>query len=299
MEVQILSCAPAEKTPNRGFFIDKPSLACYIVQVMTPATNAANTVFYQQIGNFGWLALKLLLGVVLAVLVIGLIIGPFTYGKPRRKPRRNENFLDSVVYIGIELSHRLIDLLRGRLSKSSGRGGWLNDQQLLAMLRGMKPSEFEEYIAQVFAHLGYNTMLVGGSGDGGIDIEMTKDGRHYVVQCKKFITRKVDPHDVRDFYGAMGDRRIDGKGFFITTNIFTFEAEQFAEGKQMELIDGNRLIDLVRKSGVMGNSTGAPTNEPQRCPDCGKELVVRTNSNDGTKFLGCTGYPGCRYTKTM
>ena len=42
--------------------------------------------------------------------------------------------------------------------------------------------------------------------------------------------------------------------------------------------------------------------EVQKCPRCGSELVVRTVRNGdraGTKFLGCTKYPDCRYTKAM
>jgi restriction system protein len=36
------------------------------------------------------------------------------------------------------------------------------------------------------------------------------------------------------------------------------------------------------------------------CPKCGRALVERTarnGPNTGNKFLGCTGYPGCRYVK--
>jgi restriction system protein len=171
------------------------------------------------------------------------------------------------------------------------------------MMRGMSPSDFEEFVAKMFSALNYRTRLTGGSGDGGIDIAMMKDGRHYIVQCKKFITRKVNPHDVRDFYGAMGDQHIDGKGFFITTNIFTLEAENFAEGKPIELIDGTRLIELVRQSGVLGQQMN-PQNttsdlKTERCPNCGADLVVRTNSSNGNRFLGCSHYPNCKFTKPL
>ncbi|SHF15045.1 Topoisomerase DNA binding C4 zinc finger [Desulforamulus putei DSM 12395] len=38
-------------------------------------------------------------------------------------------------------------------------------------------------------------------------------------------------------------------------------------------------------------------NEPMICPQCGKTLKVR-NGPYGF-FLGCTGYPKCRYTKNI
>jgi DNA topoisomerase-1 len=36
-----------------------------------------------------------------------------------------------------------------------------------------------------------------------------------------------------------------------------------------------------------------PTNEV--CPECGKPLLLRMGRYG--KFLGCSGYPGCRYTR--
>lgn len=36
------------------------------------------------------------------------------------------------------------------------------------------------------------------------------------------------------------------------------------------------------------------------CPSCGKKLVVRTAKtgvNVGKQFYGCSGYPGCKYTR--
>ena len=38
----------------------------------------------------------------------------------------------------------------------------------------------------------------------------------------------------------------------------------------------------------------------KRCPECGRELAVRTNNHTGEQFLGCVGYPNhCRYTEQM
>ena len=254
----------------------------------------------QQIfANALWSILGLLFVLILAVLVLGFTVGLFTYGK-RGKSRRGSRdvLLDDVLEIGMSLSHLFIDWIKGRSSKT---GDWLNDQQLLAMLRGMSPTEFEEFIARVFEALGYKTKLMGGAGDGGVDIAMMKGGRHFLVQCKKFITQKVTPHDVRDFYGAMGNHHIDGKGFFVTTNIFTFDAEQFAEGKAMELIDSNRLVELVRQAGIMNfvpaQSKQPPAEQGASCPQCGGSLVLRTNKENNNRFWGCSNFPKCRFTK--
>jgi DNA helicase-4 len=36
-----------------------------------------------------------------------------------------------------------------------------------------------------------------------------------------------------------------------------------------------------------------------RCPECGSFLVVRRNRRDNSEFLGCQGYPRCRYTQDL
>ena len=125
---------------------------------------------------------------------------------------------------------------------------WRSDNELLYWLRGLKPWEFEEYIANLFTRLGYKAEAVGRSHDGGIDVVIEKNGVKSYIQCKKFITRKVNVHDVRDFLGALDDHLARGKAYFITTNKFTLEAEKFAEDKPIELIDGFKLIEYIKLS---------------------------------------------------
>ena len=124
--------------------------------------------------------------------------------------------------------------------------GFLSDRELLWMLRGMKPDEFEEYIADLFSKLGFKTEAVGGGYDEGIDVIAEKDRIKHYIQCKKFITQEVGVGALRDFYGAIADHLTNGKGYFITTNKFTLEAEKFAEDKPIELIDSYRLVEYIR-----------------------------------------------------
>jgi len=126
--------------------------------------------------------------------------------------------------------------------------GFLSNRELLLKLRNMHPTEFEEYVADLFSKLDYKTQTVGGSHDEGIDVIAEKDGIKHYIQCKKFITQTVRVGAVRDFYGAITDHLAKGKGYFITTNKFTLEAERFAEDKPIELIDGFRLIKYIRQA---------------------------------------------------
>jgi len=127
----------------------------------------------------------------------------------------------------------------------SSQTKWRSDRDLLRWLRGMTPEEFEKYIAELFSKLGYEAMAVGASHDEGIDVIAKKNGVSHYIQCKKYITSEVPVGAVRDFYGAIVDRLANSKGYFITTNKFTLEAEKFAEDKPIELIDGFELVRYI------------------------------------------------------
>lgn len=124
---------------------------------------------------------------------------------------------------------------------------WHSDRQLLWMLRGMNPAEFEEYVAVLFSKMGFQTKAVGGSYDHGVDVIAEKNGVKHYIQCKKYFgKREVGVGEVRDFYGAIADHLAQGKGYFITTNKFTLEAERFAEDKPIELVDSFKLIKYIK-----------------------------------------------------
>lgn len=172
---------------------------------------------------------------------------------------------------------------------------FLSDRELLLRLKKMHPTEFEEYIADLFLKLGYETQAVGGSHDRGIDVIAEKDGIKHYIQCKKFITQKVTVGEIRDFYGAVTDHLAEGKGYFITTNKFTLEAEKFVEDKPIELIDGQKLIEyihLVKKEKDVLESSSLG-----KCPKCGGNLIERKGKFG--KFYGCSNYPKCRFTKRL
>ncbi len=194
----------------------------------------------------------------------------------------------------------------------------LSDDEILAMLRGVSPSQFEQKMADMFAKLGYKTEVVGGANDGGIDVVAYKDGKKYFIQCKKFMTREVTPHDVRDFLGAITNvNNPADKGYFVTTNGFTLMAEKAAEGNpRIELIDGTQLVQYYKMAyGEVASEQSStppppvpppiPSAQPQGprvCPQCGGKLELRVahqGSYAGHQFWGCSNFPSCRYIEDI
>ena len=189
----------------------------------------------------------------------------------------------------------ILVLLKIKKNKFNKFYSWHSGKDLLKKIQAMNPNKFEYYIADMYLRLGYKTKQVGGSYDGGIDVIAEKDNIKHYIQCKKYVTSKVGVGEMRDFYGAMAGKLSNGKGIFITTNIFTTEAENFAKDKPIELIDGDSLLKLIKLA--KKEDEVIETERAGKCPDCGGELKNK-NGKYG-KFLGCSNYPKCKYTRNI
>lgn len=197
------------------------------------------------------------------------------------------SFLMMAGVVAVVFVFRVVSDLSQRRSKIK----WFLGKKKIQDLQYLTPTQFEHYVEELFRSLGYKTRTVGGRGDGGIDVEAEKDGIVCYIQCKKFIARQVPVGAVRDFYGAIADKIDGGKGYFITTNVFTLDAEKFAQGKPLELIDRFKLMEYVKLANVE-----APVVDTA-CPKCGGRLVER-KSKFG-RFMGCSTYPKCSYTSNL
>lgn len=165
-------------------------------------------------------------------------------------------------------------------------------------LAKMSWQDFELLMGQWFKTQGYAVVQAGGAhADGGIDIELRKDGELYLVQCKHYRGWKVPVDTVRDLYGVMTSRGAAG-GFVVTSGRFTAPAEEFASGRVISLIDGEKLSRILKQSDVStSQSTASTVIISPKCPSRGSEMVRRTahhGDNSGKDFWGCSKYPSCK-----
>lgn len=136
----------------------------------------------------------------------------------------------------------------------SGDGDTPEDwkEQLLDLLLGMDPGDFERLAGRLLREAGFISVNVTGrSGDGGIDgigvYRLSLVSFPVFFQCKRY-SGSVGPDAVRDFRGAMAGR--GDKGLLITTGTFTREAQREATrdgAPPIDLIDGDRLCDLLKE----------------------------------------------------
>jgi len=192
------------------------------------------------------------------------------------------------------------------------------------VLDGMSWREFEMLVGEGFRLQGYQVAETGGGGaDGGVDLVLTKPGKNggekFLVQCKRWRAFKVGVDVVRELYGVMAARGATG-GFVVTSGRFTAEAISFASGRNVNLVDGPKLHELIQqaKAGTFRSparasnpaaTRPAPASPPSAapmqapsCPLCSSPMAQRTakrGANAGSEFWGCTDYPACRGTRPI
>ncbi|MFG6412302.1 restriction endonuclease [Roseateles sp. DC23W] len=166
-------------------------------------------------------------------------------------------------------------------------------------LNGMSWQQFERLVGEGFRRQGYRVTETGQIGpDGGVDLELRKDAELHLVQCKQWRAQRVGVAVVRELYGAMAARGAAG-GFVVTSGRFTQEAADFADGRNVRLIDGDGLKVLLAAGRMPPVAPVRPRAEPP-CPLCGKGMVLRAakrGAQVGNRFWGCSAFPGCRGTR--
>ncbi len=199
-------------------------------------------------------------------------------------------------------------------------------------LEGISWREFELLVGEAYRQQGYRVTELGGNGaDGGVDLVLLKGGEKFFVQCKQWKAYKVGVTTVRELYGVMAAKGAAG-GFVVTSGRFTNDAQAFAQGRNIQLVDGPQLFAMIRRARqTQGHTTttgtttreftssaGAPyhpadiaaqkpiatavptpSHQPE-CPRCGAAMQLRTarqGAHAGRNFWGCSTYPQCRGTR--
>ena len=172
-------------------------------------------------------------------------------------------------------------------------------------LNGMSWQQFEQLVGESFRRQGYQVRETGQAGpDGGVDLELRREGELHLVQCKQWRAQRVGVDVVRELYGAMAAQGAAG-GFVVTSGRFTDEAKRFASGRNVKLVDGDRFKQALAISAFQAGPTARPPRQPASsalpsCPACGKDMVLRSakrGAQAGKSFWGCSSYPDCRGTR--
>ena len=176
-----------------------------------------------------------------AEILIGLVLlGVYIHFQITK--RKNKHYLDLInqqMSASDEIKRTLAMGLYIRFKKENEE----EDEQYSSSFIKEDPLMFENFVADVIERAkGGRTWVLPPSGDFGVDFEHdTKEGKLLgQVKCWKD-DLPFDPialiHSNMVKKGAIG-------GYVVTTASFTDAAERYAEGLNVELIDGVKLVEL-------------------------------------------------------
>lgn len=134
--------------------------------------------------------------------------------------------------------------------------------------------DFEKLCQNLLQKLGFEVETTKQSGDGGIDLiaryhQAFLSGK-YIIQCKRYSGGVGEPI-IRDLYGVVMAERAN-KGILITTGYFSMSAIRFASDKNIELIDGERLSELLYENKLLmdGEASSVSNFTQHKCFDSSK-----------------------------
>jgi restriction system protein len=157
--------------------------------------------------------------------------------------------------------------------------------------------DFEVMVGEYFRRQGFAVAGNGGGGpDGGVDLWLTRGADRY-----------LEP--VREMYGLIAAQRLAG-GYVVTSGEFTDEARRFAQGRELQLVNGAALKRGVQaqaaagaeRAGRASPAAAAMPETPRQptaaasmpaCPNCGAAMtlrVARQGANAGKQFWGCSQF---------
>ncbi|SFC12258.1 restriction system protein [Pseudomonas citronellolis] len=176
-------------------------------------------------------------------------------------------------------------------------------------IEGISWREFELLVGETFRRKGFTVIEKGGNGpDGGVDLVLHLRTDKYLVQCKQWKAISVGVTVIREFFGVMTAEGAAG-GFVVTSGRFTAEAKSFADGRNIQLVDGallkrwiNNRPEIMQPASKNDDTGHTSSLCPPHCPVCNERMVIRTarrGSYVGSEFWGCSKFPVCRGARDL
>jgi len=115
-----------------------------------------------------------------------------------------------------------------------------------SILRGLSWVEFELLVSESFQRRGFEVSAAGTSPPNARKgLQLSRNGRCFLVDYSDWRSWRVGSAVVRELNERVEMTGTDG-AFAVTSGQFTPEAKRLAAGKNIELIDGRQLKELVR-----------------------------------------------------
>lgn len=135
----------------------------------------------------------------------------------------------------------------------------------------MDAKQFEGAVATLFRQLGYEVKQTPYSNDRGKDAIARKDGKKYLIECKRYgADNTIGRRDLQIFVAAMKEENAD-RGFYINTGRFARTAAAYAAQNQIDLYDAENFPVLVNAAFPVREDI---SNIKVMCLECGVVLTL-------------------------
>ena len=161
-------------------------------------------------------------------------------GNVRVMVKRLRNYINDY-----NTDHVTVDLAKEALVSFGYVGKPSTGTDLASNVCSMTAIAFKDFTVSLFREMGYAVEIAPKTSDNGIDLLLRKSNQLIAVQCKSGSAPVGEPV-VRDFYSALMSSGAQS-GYLVTTSTFTSHAYSFAEGKRIQLVDLEALMDLAAR----------------------------------------------------
>lgn len=121
--------------------------------------------------------------------------------------------------------------------------------QLQAILQQMDPYEFEQFVADLWRKMGWDTEVSTAAGDKGVDVIARKSMPYeqlLLIQAKRYgPNTTVGSPDIQQYASLRHQFEHVDKVLIVTTNEFTQQARETATNLNVKLINGHQLVELI------------------------------------------------------
>ena len=104
--------------------------------------------------------------------------------------------------------------------------------------------QFEQEVAKIFILMEYKATVTKGSGDGGVDIIIEKEGYRGIIQCKHY-QNPVPPEPIRALWGCKDDFQADEVILVASSGITQSGADFVSNKPNFRVLN---LEDIIRMS---------------------------------------------------
>ncbi len=218
-------------------------------------------------------------------LIPAAFVGMVVVRRIRRKPSKLEEFLPLVA--------------------AMQNSGDAEAYEMKHRVQALGTEDFELLVALIYQRQGYRvSMSAGLSGGRGGDFSIARKAEQTLVQCKKMACEHtVAVERVRELHEAMVAANFT-RGMYVSTARFSWDARHFAKTKNITLINGRTLdqlldaaqqpedTDLLTVAGWAPKLLQKVTLTPALCPTC-DAAMDEVAANGQTVWL-CKQRPDCR-----